>query len=268
MTLSWGLALAGPANAGKVIAWVGMAMFAALAFGAPVGTTLYGLGGFASIAIATALIPLPTLLLVASLASIPPHRGTRSHLLKVARAVWMPGFGSALSSIGFGTMIAFSSLLSVERSWNPVWLLFSTFAVSLTASRLFLGHLPDRCGGARVALISVLIEAAGLTLIWLAPNQVFAVIGALLTGCGFALVYPGLGVEAVRRAPPQSRGLAMGAYTAFLDVALGFGSPALGLIAGWAGLSSVFLIGATLVLGASLITLRLLYRPHRGEQTA
>src|SRR4051812_10743319 len=46
--VSWGLALAGPANAGKVIAWVGMAMFAALAFGAPLGTTLYGLGGFAS----------------------------------------------------------------------------------------------------------------------------------------------------------------------------------------------------------------------------
>jgi MFS family permease len=36
----WGIALAGPANTGRVIAWVGMAMFAALAIGAPVGTTL------------------------------------------------------------------------------------------------------------------------------------------------------------------------------------------------------------------------------------
>jgi MFS family permease len=259
--VSWGLALAGPANAGKVIAWVGMAMFAALAFGAAVGTTLYGLGGFASIAITTALIPLATLLLVAPLASIPPHRDRRSHLLKVARAVWMPGFGSALSSIGFGTMIGFSSLLSAERSWNPVWLLFSSFAISLTAARLFLGHLPDRRGGARVALVSVLIEAVGLALIWLSSSQAFAVIGALLTGCGFALVYPGLGVEAVRRAPPQSRGLAMGAYTAFLDVALGFGSPTLGLIAGWGGMSSVFLAAAIVVFAASVITLWLLYRP-------
>ena len=46
--VAWGLALAGPANAGKVIAWIGMAMFAALAFGAPLGTTLYSFGGFAS----------------------------------------------------------------------------------------------------------------------------------------------------------------------------------------------------------------------------
>jgi len=44
--VSWGLGLAGPANTGRVIAWVGMAMFASLAFGAPVGTTLYALGGF------------------------------------------------------------------------------------------------------------------------------------------------------------------------------------------------------------------------------
>jgi len=130
LMFSLGLALAGPANAGKVIAWVGMAMFAALASGAPLGTVLYGFGGFASIGIATALIPMATMLLVAPLAPSPPRPGTRSHLLKVAHAVWIPGFGSALSSVGFGAMIAFSSLLSAERSWNPVWLLFSSFAAA------------------------------------------------------------------------------------------------------------------------------------------
>ena len=260
--VSWGLALAGQANAGKVIAWVGMAMFAALALGAPLGTALYNFGGFAGIATATALMPLASMLIVVPLAAIPPHRGARSQLLKVALTVWMPGLGSALSSIGFGTMIAFSSLLAAQRNWNPLWLLFSAFAIALVAARLFLGHLPDRIGGAKVALISVLIEAGGLYLIWLAPAQGVAVVGALLTGLGFALVYPGLGIEAVRRAPPQSRGLAMGAYTAFLDVALGFGSPALGLIAGWAGLGSVFLAGSVVVLCASVIATRLLLAPH------
>jgi MFS family permease len=158
-------------------------------------------------------------------------------------------------------------LLAAERGWAPVWLLFSAFAAALVAARLFLGHLPDRLGGARVALISAAIEAIGLALIWSAPSRSLAAAGALLTGLGYALVYPGLGVEAVRRAPPESRGLAMGAYTAFLDVALGFGSPALGLVAGWTGLSSVFLAGALLVLGASLIALRLLCQPSAADQT-
>jgi LysR substrate binding domain len=86
-----------------------------LALGAPLGSTIYAAGGFTAIAIVTVLVPLATILIVAHLASSPPKRGERSALLKVAAVVWMPGFGSALSSIGFGTMIAFSSLLSAER---------------------------------------------------------------------------------------------------------------------------------------------------------
>jgi len=264
--VSWGLALVGPQSAGRVIAWIGMAMFAALALGAPLGTALYAMGGFAAVAVATTLVPLVTMLLVAPLPPVPPQRGARPTLMKVARAVWMPGLGSALSSIGFGAIIAFSSLLSVERGWSPVWLAFSAFAVSLVAARLVFGHMPDRLGGAKVALLCVLIEAAGLALIWLAPGRALATAGAALTGFGYSLVYPGLGVEAVRRAPPQSRGLAMGAYTAFLDGALGFGSPALGLIAGWAGLGAVFLASTLTVLCAAAIAVRLLFAASPGKE--
>jgi MFS family permease len=99
---------------------------------------------------------------------------------------------------------------------------------------LFLGHTPDKLGGAKVALVCVFIEAGGLALIWFASNPVLAAPGAALTGFGYSLVYPGLGLEAVRRAPTQSRGLAMGAYTVFLDVALGFNSPRAGADLGWA----------------------------------
>lgn len=257
--VTWGLALAGPANAGRVIAWVGMAMFAALSVGAPFGTALYNFAGFASIGIATVLIPLAPMLLISPLATVPPRGGRRSHLYRVVSAVGLPGFGSALSSIGFGAMIAFSSLLSAQRDWSPLWLLFSAFAAALVVARLLLGHLPDKFGGARIALISAFIEAIGLALIWSAPSLFLATAGAVLARFCYALVYPGLGVEAVRRAPEENRGLAMGAYTAFLDVALGFGSPVLGLIAGARGLSAVFLTGGLLTLGAAAIAARLLF---------
>jgi MFS family permease len=263
--VSWGLALVGPQSAGRVIAWIGMAMFAALALGAPLGTTLYAVGGFAAVAIATILLPLMTVLLVAPLRPVPPQHGARPRLMTVAGAIWMPGLGAALSSVGFGAIIAFSSLLSAERGWSPLWLTFSAFAAALVVARLIFGHLPDRLGGAKVALVCVLIEATGLALIWLAPGRVLAAVGAALTGFGYSLVYPGLGVEAVRRAPPQSRGLAMGAYTACLDVALGFGSPALGLIASWTGLGSVFLASALTVFGSAAIAIRLLLSASTGK---
>jgi MFS family permease len=256
--VSWGLRLAGLDSAGRVIAWMGMAMFAAFAVGAPAGTALYAFGGFAAVAVATALVPLLTVALIIPLAPVPTEGGVRPPLLSVMGAVWLPGVGSAFSSIGFGAIIAFGSLLSAERGWSPVWLIFSAFAVSLVVARAVFGHLPDRLGGAPVALVCAIIEAAGLALIWLAPGEIFAAAGAALAGFGYALVYPGLGVEAVRRAPPQSRGLAMGAYTAFLDLALGLGSPALGLIAKGAGLNAVFFVSAMIVLAAAPVAFLLL----------
>ena len=53
----------------------------------------------------------------------------------------------------------------------------------------------------------------------------------------------------------------MGAYTACLDLALGVASPALGLIAGGAGLGAVFLASTLVVLCAAAVAARLLNAP-------
>src|SRR5712691_5149710 len=254
---SWGLALSGAQNTGKVLAWMGTAMYAAFALGAPVGTVLYTGYGFAAIALATTLIPLATLLLVGPMPRVAPTARIRPAFTKVIAAVWVPVMGLALSSVGFGAIIAFVALLFAASVWT-VWPAFTAFAVSFILARVFFGHLADRVGGAKVALICVLIEAAGQALIWLAPWSAMALIGAALTGFGYSLVYPGFGVEAVRGVPPQNRGLAMGAYTAFLDVTLALASPALGLIAGAAGLGAVFLASTLSVLCAAAIAMRLL----------
>ncbi|HMO30456.1 arabinose transporter [Enterovirga sp.] len=246
----WGLARVGGRNAGKVIAWMGTAMFAAFAGGAPVGTWLYERGGFRAIAAATAIAPLLTLLLVMFLhGAVPSHRESPS-IIGVISRIWKPGLGAALGSVGFGALSAFSSLLFVERGWTPIWLPFTSYAVGLIAARILFGHGPDRFGGARVAVVSLLVETAGLILIAVAPSGMLAAFGAALTGLGYSLVFPGFGVEAVRSAPAESRGVAMGAYTACLDLALGVSGPVLGLAAGAAGIGSVFLVSALVVAGA------------------
>ena len=164
--------------------------------------------------------------------------------MKVIGAVWVPGIGMALSSVGFGAITTFIGLRFVERGWTPVWLAFSAFAGAFVVARVVCGHLPDKFGGAKVALVSVLIEAVGQVLIWLATGPAMALAGAVLTGIGWSLVYPSFGIEAVRRVPPERRSLAMGAYTAFLDLAIGLTSPVLGVVAGGARLGTVFLVSA------------------------
>ncbi|RUL98005.1 arabinose transporter [Rhizobium chutanense] len=256
--VSWGLALVDSAQVGKVIAWVGTAMFAAMAFGGPLGTLSFARFGFASIAVVTALIPLAVLAGLWRLPAVKPHAvQSRSALKPVLSSVWLPGLGAALSSIGYGAILAFSSLYYTAMGWEPIWGAFTAFGLALIAARLIAGHLPDRQGGARVAFGFVLVQTAGLMVIWLAGNAVLATAGAAVAGFGYSLVYPGLGVEAVRGAAPENRGLAMGIYTVFLDIAMAIGSPILGWIAGRAGLDAVFLASALIVLCTAGVALRL-----------
>jgi predicted MFS family arabinose efflux permease len=256
--LSLGLTLGGPRNAGKVIAWVGTALWAAYAVGAPAGTALYARFGFMSIALATTLLPLLSLVIVAPLRSVPVVSRESPSITQVLRAVSVPGLGMALTAVGFGTITTFGALMFAERQWGGAWIAFTALSVAFLLGRVLFGHLPDRIGGARVALVCVVIEAIGQGLIWLAPSPALVFAGAAVTGIGYSLVYPGFGLEAVRLAPPEAKGLAMGSFTAFLDLSLGVSSPALGLVATHSGLRSVFLVGAVLVLAAAGVALRLL----------
>jgi MFS family permease len=260
---AWGLALA-PRQAGKVIAWMGTAMYAAFALGAPLGTAMYGTYGFIGIAAATALMPLASLLVVVPVSPVAVTRAQRGSVLAVLTSVWLPGLGLAFSSFGFGAMTAFSSLLFTARGWI-VWPVFTSFALAFISARLLLGHLADKVGGARVALVFAVMEALGLAVLWAAPWASLALVGAAITGFGYSLVYPAFGLEAIRRAPLGSRGLAIGAYTAFLDLALGLGSPALGFVGNFAGVGAIFLVSGVVVLGAAAIAVRVgASMPQRG----
>ena len=50
----------------------------------------------------------------------------------------------------------------------------------------------------------------------------------------------------------------MGAYSAFLDLTLGLGTPELGLVASGVSLNAVFLISALVVMGSAAIAVRLM----------
>jgi predicted MFS family arabinose efflux permease len=145
-------------------------------------------------------------------------------------------------------------------------LAFSAFGLAFIGARILFGHLPDKLGGARVALACVLIEAVGLLLIWGADSAAIAYLGAAFTGFGYSLAFPGFGVEAVRRAPAQNRGLAMGAYVAFLDISLGITSPLAGALASGWGIGAVYLGGAVAVALSFLVALRLLMQDAQGKQ--
>lgn len=264
-TMGWGIALVGPQHGGKVMAWLGIAIYAAMAGGAPLGVAISHAGGFAGIAGVSVALPLLALLVVSPQRSVAASAARRTPFYKVLGAVWQPGLGLALSSVGFGVITAFIALLFAARSWGDSSLAFTSFGIAFIVARLFFAHLPDQIGGARVALVCVVIEVLGQLLIWQAGTAWMAYAGAALTGFGYSLVFPGFGVEAMRRAPPQTRGLAMGAYVAFLDLSLGITSPLAGALASHAGVQSVYLAGAIVVGLSMLVAVALLRSVKTGN---
>ncbi|WP_051261861.1 arabinose transporter [Desulfovibrio inopinatus] len=268
--LTWGLSIVGPLHAGKVISWIGTAIWAAFAVGAPVGMALYDPFGFFAVALGTAVLPLATLCVVIPLKQRTVHRTSTVHssISQILRAVWLPGTGLGLTAVGFGSITTFGALLFADRGWEATWLVFTSLSAAFILGRVVFGHIPDRIGGARSALISVFVEAAGLFLIWLASGPLLVFIGAAVTGLGYALVYPGFGLEAMHMTPSEDHGLAMGAYTAFLDLALGITGPSLGLVASWVGLEFIFLVAGISVLAAAWIALVLMRNGRRAPGAA
>ena len=99
------------------------------------------------------------------------------------------------------------------------------FCPSGLVRRIARAHLPDRMGGEKVAFVSLCVEILGQVLLWMAPSAGVALAGAALTGQGFSLVFPSFGVMAVRKLSPENKGVALGAYVAFFDLALGLTGP-------------------------------------------
>lgn len=113
--------------------------------------------------------------------------------------------------------------------WEGASLPVSVFGLGFAVSRVLFGGQIDRFGGFSVAALALGLETIGLAAIWLAPAPLPALIGAALSGLGFGMVFPALGVELIRRIPAASRGGALGLYTVFLDLALAVAGPLAGL---------------------------------------
>ena len=252
--VSWSIASVGPQRAGMSMSWTGIAMFAALAIGAPVGMVLYQAYGLQTAMIACIVAPLTAAAIALRNTSYSSSAGQRLPFYRVIGQIWREGFGLMLQGVGLSGLTAFASLYFAAKTWSHAGLVMTAFGVGFILVRLVLGHLPDKMSGYRVALWSLVIEAIGQAMVWTAPYEVVALIGALVTGLGCALVFPALGVEALKRVTPANRGSAMGAFVAFLDIAYGISGPAAGIIAGHFGYAAVYLFGAICALiGAALV---------------
>ncbi|MGJ8514642.1 arabinose transporter [Carnimonas bestiolae] len=242
--VAWGLAMAGPHRSGRVLGWIGMALYGAFAVGSPLGVWIDAQAGFVGVMLASAAMPVVGFLLTRVIPKdVPVAHSKRPSLLSVLPIIWKPSTAVLLQGIGFAAIGAFVAPLFIAQHWQHMGMGLSLFGVGFVISRILFSHLPDRIGGFKVAYASLVVEAIGQYLLWAATNQWLALVGALLTGLGCSMIFPAMGLEVVKRVPAQLRGTAMGGFSAFQDLAYGLTGPLVGLFVGGLGYSFAFLIG-------------------------
>ena len=252
----WGIKTVGAIHTSRVISWNGVATYVAMAVGAPLGVLLngyFGISGFAVVVVAVAFIGL---LFARTRQDVSVSGGVRAPFHVVVRKIWPYGLGLALGTVGFGVIATFITLYFSAHDWQGAAFTLSLFSVGFICIRLVLGNTITRYGGVPVSLACFVIECIGLLIIWQASSAWVAGIGAFLTGSGFSLVFPALGVEAVKQVEEQNQGTALGTYSAFLDLALGLTGPVAGWVAGYYSLGTIYLLAAAVVVMAFILIFR------------
>lgn len=256
--VAWGIALVGPARSGQVLAWVGAAIYGALAVGGPLGIALHARFGLQGAMAAAAVLPALGLLAVARLPGVAAAAAAaRPSIWRVVGRIGPHGAIVCLQGIGFAAIGAFFALLFRDRGWAHAGLGLTAFGSGFVLVRVLFGRLPDRIGGLPVAIGSLAIEAVGQALIGGAASPGLALAGAFMTGLGCSMIFPAMGREVVTRVEPHLRGTALGAFSAFQDLAYGLTGPLAGLLADRAGYGGVFLVGSVAAVAGLALALRL-----------
>ena len=170
----------------------------------------------------------------------------------VHRAGLLPGLVLLAGILGMAGFLTFVPLYALDLGMGGSRVVLLLFAAVVVGIRGVGARIPDRLGPARATRIALALSAAGLAMVgaWRTPAGLVA--GTAVFATGVALLTPAVMTLAVQGVAPRERGAVIGTTSSFLDLAIGLGPAALGLVAAAAGRPATFLASAA-VAGAGLV---------------
>jgi MFS family permease len=243
--LSWAILLAPSERRGQAISLFGLSIWAGLTIG-PVLTqwTLDWLGFTA----AAALLLIAPVLGLVGLIGIP--RPTSQSMAEGARALAIPlqairpALGLAAGGVVMAGIVGFAVVTFDQRDGGGGEYVIGAYGAATVAGRIVLGRLPDRFGWYPTGVAAFILALISALVIAISPTWTLAVIGGLIGGIAWSLLFPSLALVAVNRSPVERRGAAVAVYTAGLDLGFAVGAPLLGLVAVQMGYAAVYVVGA------------------------
>ncbi|MDX6697960.1 MAG: hypothetical protein QOE65_1357 [Solirubrobacteraceae bacterium] len=241
---AWTVDLAPETSRGRAIGLFGLSIWGALTAGPIIGQLLLDGLGYDAVWAFAAAAPLAGAAVARALPDSPRRPDPELRGALVAREAVRPGISLSLAAMGQAAFAGFIVLHLDARGIGHGAAVFTAFAAAVVGTRIFAGRLPDVVGARRTAVGAAGCEAIGLAVIALAHGLPAALVGALVMGAGFSVLFPSLALLVVNRAGDARRGAALGTFTAFFDIGMGVGGLVAGAVAASSGYPGAFWVAA------------------------
>jgi predicted MFS family arabinose efflux permease len=249
--------LAPPERLGEALSYNSLGLYLGIAFGPPFGEVLLEQWGYDVAWVGAAGLAVLAAGLTLLIREPARTDGGDGHGRLIHRPGIAPSLGFFASLAAISGFLAFASLYSEDVGLSNTSVALFLYGAVVVFCRIAFARVPDRLPSLPLGAASLLAIAAGLAVIglWQTPAGLLA--GVVVLAVGVAFSTPAFFAAIFATATPNERGAAAGTASAFIDLGLGFGPIALGLVAEARGIPWAFGVGAGIAVLGAVWTLRL-----------
>lgn len=246
---------------GEALSYNSLGLYLGLALGPPLGELLVRTWNFEAAwigAAALSVLAAALSMLVGETRQDRPAAHERRPIIHRPAVPISIGFFTTLFAAG--GFLAFASLDAMHVGLDDLSTALFLYGAVVVACRIAFARIPDRLPSLPLAAASLGVMGLGLVIMvaWQAPAGLL--IGVAVLAVGIAFSTPAFFAAIFATATPSQRGVASGTATASMDLGLGLGPIALGLVARPFGIPWAFAVAAAVAFAGGAWTLLLARR--------
>ncbi|HSV37569.1 MAG TPA: MFS transporter [Nocardioidaceae bacterium] len=236
--------LAPPSRLGEALSYNSLGLYLGIAFGPPLGELLVETWDFDAAwfgAAALALISTVVVFTVGETLDRSHEHTPEGFLHRKAIPASLGFFASLLAVGGFLSMAALHAHdVGLENASIPLFV----YGVVVVTCRVVFAKVPDRLPPLPLGVFALAAIGVGLLVMAFWTSPVGMVAGTVFAAIGVSFSTPAFFSAIFATARPSEHGAAAGTASLFIDLGLGFGPIALGVVADASTIPTAFVVGA------------------------
>jgi predicted MFS family arabinose efflux permease len=237
--------IAPPSRRGEALSYNSLGLYLGVALGPPLSELLVERWGFTSAWLAAAVLAAAAAVLVLAIGETRPAPSDDEGPARLIHWPAIPasiGFFTSLAAVG--GFVTFAALHSAQIGMSSTSLALLVYGCAVVLGRITLARVPDRLPPLLLGSAALTMMVAGLVVMAVSPTSVALIGGVLCLAVGVTFSTPAFFTAILATAGPAQRGAASGTASAFIDLGLGLGPIALGLVARSGGIPAALGVAA------------------------